>query len=138
MRYVTLAFVTAALLSISAIAQDSQSVAQARMASSAWLALVDAGKYSDSWAQAAGLFKSAVNEPSWTTAVQRARAPLGALKSRVIQSSTFTHTLPGAPDGDYVVIKYATQFENKAGAVETVTPLREKDGSWHVSGYFVK
>jgi hypothetical protein len=63
---------------------------------------------------------------------------LGALKSRVIQSSTFTHTLPGAPDGDYVVIKYATQFENQASAVETVTPLREKDGSWHVSGYFVK
>ena len=140
MRYVTLTFATAALLCISAIAQDSQPVsqAQAQTASSAWLALVDAGKYSDSWVKAAGLFKSAVNEPSWTAAVQRARAPLGALKSRRIQSSTFAHTLPGAPDGDYVVIKYASQFENKANAEETVTPLREKDGSWHVSGYFIK
>ena len=33
MRHVTLAFVTAALLSISAIAHDSQSVAQAQTAS---------------------------------------------------------------------------------------------------------
>jgi len=32
MRYVTLGFVTAALLNISAIAQDSQSVAQAQTA----------------------------------------------------------------------------------------------------------
>jgi hypothetical protein len=43
MRYVTLTLVTAALLCISAIAQDSQSVSQAQTASSAWLALVDAG-----------------------------------------------------------------------------------------------
>jgi hypothetical protein len=45
--------------------------------------------------------------------------------------------LPGAPEGEYVVIQYETQFEHKAGAIETVTPLREKDGSWRVSGYFI-
>jgi len=31
-----------------------------------------------------------------------------------------------------------TQFETKDGAIETVTPLLEKDGSWKVSGYFIK
>src|SRR6187402_2269643 len=30
------------------------------------------------------------------------------------------------------------QFANKASAVETVTPMRDKDGSWKVSGYYVK
>jgi hypothetical protein len=47
-------------------------------------------------------------------------------------------TLPGAPDGESVVIQYDTQFEHKAHAVETVVPMRERDGSWKVSGYFVK
>ena len=137
MKFIALTIVTATLLGVSAIAQDSQSISKAQTAASTWLALVDAGKYSDSWDLSAGLFKSAVSKVSWAAAVGGVRAPLGALKSRQIQSSTFTHTLPGAPDGNYVVIKYASQFENKGSAVETVAPLQEKDGTWHVSGYFV-
>jgi hypothetical protein len=46
--------------------------------------------------------------------------------------------LPGAPAGDYVVIQYATQFANKDKAVETVVPMRTPDGSWKVSGYFIR
>jgi hypothetical protein len=53
-------------------------------------------------------------------------------------SSEYKRALPGAPDGEYVVIRYDTQFEHKAHAVETVVPMRERDGSWKVSGYFVK
>ncbi|HWN92533.1 MAG TPA: DUF4019 domain-containing protein, partial [Verrucomicrobiae bacterium] len=47
-------------------------------------------------------------------------------------------TLPGAPDGEYVVIQYETAFENKASAVETITPMLDKDGSWRISGYYIK
>ncbi|MGB6310051.1 MAG: DUF4019 domain-containing protein [Steroidobacteraceae bacterium] len=138
MKFTAFAMVVAALLGVPAMGQDAQSISQAQAAATTWLALVDAGKYSASWEQAAGPFKAAVPEPSWEAAATRARAPLGAFKSRQILSSTFTHTLPGAPDGDYVVIKYSSQFENKGSAVETVTPLREKDGTWRVSGYYVK
>ena len=138
MKSLVLTMAAAALLSVCAIAQDSQSTSQAEAAASAWLALVDAGRYSDSWEQAAGLFKSKIDAPSWASAIGGVRAPLGALRSRQIQSSTFTHTLPGVPDGNYVVIKYSSRFENKAVALETVTPMQEKDGTWHVSGYFVK
>ena len=45
---------------------------------------------------------------------------------------------PGAPDGEYVVIQYEASFENKASAVETITPMLDKDGQWRVSGYFMK
>lgn len=138
MKLIAFAIATASLLGASAIAQDTQSISQAQAAAMAWLALVDAGNYSDSWEHAAGLFKASISKASWAAAVSRVRTPLGALKSRQVQSSTPTHTLPGAPDGDYVVIKYASRFLHKDGATETVTPLREKDGTWHVSGYFVK
>jgi len=46
--------------------------------------------------------------------------------------------MPGAPDGEYVVIQYETEFEKKASAVETVTPERDKNGTWRVSGYYIK
>ncbi len=47
-------------------------------------------------------------------------------------------SLPGAPDGAYVVIQYGTSFENRKHAVETVTPMRERNGAWRVSGYFIR
>ncbi len=49
-----------------------------------------------------------------------------------------SNTLPGAPDGEYVVIRYRTEFENKMKAVETVTPMLEADGAWRVSGYYIR
>jgi hypothetical protein len=55
-----------------------------------------------------------------------------------MMSSTFARALPGAPDGEYVVVKYRTRFEHKEQAEETVVPMRDRDGVWKVSGYFVK
>jgi hypothetical protein len=97
-----------------------------------------AGDYGQSWERAAALFKAAVSQSDWQTALQKVRSPLGRLKSRIVKSATFARSLPGAPEGEYVVIQYETKFEHMASATETVTPMREKDGSWKVSGYFVK
>jgi len=36
------------------------------------------------------------------------------------------------------VIQYESVFANKKSAVETVTPMLEPDGTWHVSGYYIK
>jgi hypothetical protein len=138
MKSIALSIVATVLLCVPALAQDAREITEAQTAAATWLALVDTGKYADSWEQSAGLLKSAVSMAAWTTAVSHVRGPLGALKSRHLQSTTFTHTLPGAPDGNYVVIKYVSQFENKESAIETVTPLQEKDGTWRVSGYFIK
>jgi hypothetical protein len=55
-----------------------------------------------------------------------------------LKSATYTKSLPGAPDGEYVVIQYDTGFEHKQSAVETVTPMLDKDGKWRVSGYFIR
>jgi hypothetical protein len=53
-------------------------------------------------------------------------------------SASYRTSLPGAPDGQYVVIKFNTWFENKKSAIETVTPKMDKDGMWRVSGYYIK
>jgi hypothetical protein len=58
--------------------------------------------------------------------------------SRRVKGAQYATSLPGAPDGEYVVIQYDTSFAHKASAVETITPMRDGDGQWRVSGYFIK
>jgi hypothetical protein len=103
-----------------------------------WLALVDSGKYAESWDQASELFKNAITKEQWEKTLKSTLGPLGKLQSRKLKSATYTKTLPGAPDGEYVVIQFDSSFENKKSAVETLTPMRDKDGKWRVSGYFIK
>jgi hypothetical protein len=45
------------------------------------------------------------------------------MKSRMLQNATSTTTLPGAPDGEYVVFQFNASFEYKSAAVETVTAI---------------
>ena len=106
--------------------------------SMAWLSLVDEGNYAEGWNQAAGLFKNAVTKEQWLNSMQAFRVPLGKIVARKLKSKQYTKTLPGAPDGEYVVIQYETTFENKKSAIETVTPMLDKDGKWRVSGYYIQ
>lgn len=86
-----------------------------------------------SWSSAASLFREKVSESQWQSAAASARAPLGALKTRTLLSATPKSALPGAPDGRYVVIQFASSFEHQASAIETVTPMMDAEGKWHVA-----
>jgi hypothetical protein len=129
----------ALLLSICSAVQAQPKPEQlAQQSANAWLALVDSGKYADSWQEASQLFKAHVTKEQWQDALRATRDPLGKMLSRKLKSATHKTTLPGAPDGEYVVIQYETSFEHKQSAVETVTPMLDKDGKWRVSGYYIK
>jgi Protein of unknown function (DUF4019) len=112
--------------------------AAAQKAAESWLALTDAGDADRSWEAAAEPFRKAVSKEQWKASLQAVRGPLGKLRSRKLAGAQYATSLPGAPDGEYVVIQYEASFEKKGSAVETVTPMREKDGSWRVSGYYVR
>ncbi len=118
-------------------AQDAKTDAAKKSAES-WLAMVDNGDYSGSYDQAAAMFKAALTKDRWVETLKGTRTPLGKVVSRKLHSAQYTTSLPGAPDGGYVVIRYETSFENKNSAVETVVPMLDKDGQWRVSGYFIK
>jgi hypothetical protein len=107
-------------------------------AANKWLAVMDAGQTAEAWEAAAPMMQAAVTRETWAKVGSQARAPSGAVKSRKQGSASYTRTLPNAPQGEYVVIEYHTDFANRAGAVETVVPMRLPDGSWKVSGYFIR
>lgn len=117
---------------------SEEKVGKALDAANQWLALIDGQKYGESWETAAVFFKSAIGKEEWEQKLAAVREPLGKLVSRSLKSKTYTTSLPGAPDGEYVVIQFTTSFENKASGIETVTPMLDKDGIWRVSGYYIK
>jgi len=119
-----------------AMAQDKNDAA--KKSAESWLAVVDKGDYAASYDEAASIFKLAITKEDWLQKVRAARSPLGKMISRKLKLMQYETTLPGAPDGEYVVIQYDTSFENKRSAVETITPTLDKDGQWRVSGYFIR
>jgi hypothetical protein len=120
------------------MAQDTGKEKAAVAAAKKWLSLVDAGNYMQSWQESSEYFRNAVTEARWEQSLKAVRHPLGKLISREVQSSVYKTSLPGAPDGEYVIIQFKTSFENKKSAIETVTPMLDKDGVWRVSGYFIR
>jgi hypothetical protein len=102
------------------------------------LALTDSGKYAESWQEASASFKASVTQDQWLSALKSVRTPLGNFLSRKLKSANYTKTLPGAPDGEYVVIQYDTSFENKKDSIETTVLTLEKDGKWRISGYLIR
>ena len=136
-------FATAVLLSLASLAhaqsaQEQQAIDAAKAAAEKWLALADAGQYQQSWEQAATPLRNAVSLAQWEQSGRATRMPVGAVQERTLASAKYATTLPGAPQGQYVVLQYATRFAERANAVETVVPMLDADGTWRVSGYFLK
>jgi hypothetical protein len=103
-----------------------------------WLALIDAGDYGSSCDEASELSKKSVTKEMWAQSIKAVRSAMGDLISRSVKSAQYATSLPGAPDGEYVVIQFFASFTNKKSAIETVTPMKDPDGRWRVSGYYIK
>jgi hypothetical protein len=132
------------LVSLGGVPAHAQSVDTARFLTEAeaaarqWLALVDRVEYGASWDSSASAFRAALTKPEWEQALLQARGPLEPLVDRNLIDSRFTTSLPKAPPGQFVVLQYETKASKERTVVETVVPMREADGEWRVSGYFIR
>ena len=134
----TVILVTSFNVCLAAASTPADKEKAAIAAAQTWLKLIDDGKYADSWKEAATYFRNAVPQEQWVIQVQAARKPMGKKLSRTLLNSKYYTSIPGLPDGEYVVIQFSASFENKKTAIETITPMLEKDGKWRVSGYYIK
>lgn len=111
---------------------DPQALAAARQ----WVSLVDGQRWDEQW-KGVGTFATAqMSEAAWSGSIQAGRKPLGAVSSRVFRDAGKATELPGAPKGDYAIIQFATNFEQKPGVIERVTLVHEPSG-WKVIGYYL-
>lgn len=117
---------------------NSEKTAKAQESAQQWLNLIDSSQYIDSWSTAAPYFQNNITATEWARMLQGVRQPLGATISRQLEAKKYKTSVPGSPDGEYVVIQYQTSFSNKQSAVETVTSMLDPEGIWKVAGYFIR
>jgi Protein of unknown function (DUF4019) len=135
-RSIIIAFLSACLSFSSGLAAETSD--DVVPTAQSWLKQIDSGNYASSWKDASDYFRGALTEKGWVDALNGARKPLGKLVSRKLAKPQHAQSLPGAPDGNYMVMQFDTSFENKKSAVETVRFMREKDGKWKAAGYYIK
>jgi Protein of unknown function (DUF4019) len=102
-----------------------------------FLSYLDQGRFADSYAYTGMLIRAQLDRDAFTTQIQKTRVGTGVWQSRELIDSAYTTTLPGAPEGQYVVLHYHASFANRQDAVETMT-LAFAKGYWRVSGYYIK
>ena len=129
-----LAIAFALLMPTATLAQSTTSYADNCRA---WLALVDAGQYDESWSTASAYFQSKVTKEQWTELAKPVRDTVGPVVSRGAAQVLKTDTLPDAPFGHYLVITIHTKFAMNPAATETII-MKLESGEWKVAGYFVK
>ncbi len=109
----------------------------AQAAGEKWLGLLDRGEYAKAWDECAQLFRQRVTREQWVESLPPTRAPFGSVSSRNVEVAAYKTALPGAPDGQYVTVRYRTNFEKKENAEELIT-LTLEDGVWRPTGYFIR
>jgi hypothetical protein len=102
-----------------------------------FLGYLDHGRYSDSYAYTGMLIRAQLDRDAFSRQIEKTRAGTGAMLTRNLIDAGFTTSVPGAPEGQYVVLHYDTSFANRQEAVETLT-LAFAKGYWRVSGYYIK
>lgn len=125
-----------AAMAAPAVAQESAEDS-AKTVAEEWLALVDSGNYAQSWSDAASYFKDQLTAEQWSAALTKVVKQIGTVESRKFLSATYMTQVPNAPKGEYVIILYEATLENGTQAVETVTPMKDTDQEWRVSGYYI-
>lgn len=103
-----------------------------------WLELIDAGKSGEAWDAAAKILKSAVTRNDWVSGLSEIRRSYGGLVSRKPSRFARAYQLPGAPEGDYAIVEYESEFGDGKKAVEQLTWMLEDGSIWRVSGYFIR
>lgn len=98
-----------------------------------WLELVDAGKWQESWAATARSFRANNTVAAWQSASEGGRVPLGRVLSR---RGAGEEDVPAPPSG-LRLVRFRTDFANKAGATETLSLARE-EGRWRIVGYYIE
>jgi hypothetical protein len=117
---------------------NPEAEADAVEAAEAWLALVDAGAYADSWEASDAYLRNAVTKEEWVQTLGSVRDPMGANTSRRVQETKYRTYLPQTKEGEYVVAKLLGKFEKLALATEVITLVKGEDGIWRVAGYNLK
>ena len=105
----------------------------------AWLTLTENKQYEESWTQTASLTKFMIKKDKWLEMVTAQHKLLGNAKSRRLKSAEYSTDMPTSPEtkGEFVTIKFDTDFSEKPGLREMIVSMKDPDGTWRILNYSV-
>jgi len=104
----------------------------------AWLTLLDQKRYRQVWEASATHFKSEITLERFQQMIVVVRNPKWHVSERNLATIEYRPSLPQAPPGEYIILKFDIQFMGYDPAHEIVTMIKDIDGKWRVTGYFIK
>jgi len=113
-------------------------VALAKKAALAWLALADAGKFEETWVEAASSFQKAQTKAAWAKGLGAARPTMGKLVTRTYLNHEIRTVLPNLPAGKYITVRFTSVFENHKDGAESVTLAKDGTRGFRMMSYFLK
>jgi DNA-binding CsgD family transcriptional regulator len=114
-------------------ASVSARTADIEAAARRFLTLIDQGKWDESYALTTASFQKQNTSKVWAEVSEQVRPPLGALVSRTIISH---EDVPTPPRG-HQIVKFRTNFANKANVIEKVS-LERAGNDWRVAGVYIE
>ncbi|MCH9625844.1 MAG: hypothetical protein S4CHLAM123_10260 [Chlamydiales bacterium] len=103
-----------------------------------FLSITDNQAYASSYGETGKLLQDLISKEQWIGAMKASRLDLGYVRARKVTAHQFTNELKGRMRGDFLILKYDTQFSQKASAIETVILMRQgRLGLWKVISYTI-
>ena len=104
-------------------------------AAEAFLSLIDAGNYQESWTEASSWLRNYVDATEWAEYAGNMRQPLGVVSDRQFNTVEFHDSLEDMPDGSYALVFFDSVLADDRNASEMVGLMLDDDSSWRVIGY---
>jgi hypothetical protein len=98
-----------------------------------FLTLIDQGRWDESYALTTTTFQQQNTSKVWADVSEQVRPPLGALVSRTMISH---EDVPTPPHG-HRIVKFRTNFANKANVIEKVS-FERAGNDWRVAGIYIE
>lgn len=118
--------------------KDEPDIKAAKEAALVWLGYFDKADYDQCYRELHPFAKEKITQEDWTNALKHVRIQVGKTQKRTFHSAERFTQLPGAPKGKHVIMIMKGQYEHAPKTTETVTCTQTQNGSWLLSGYYVK
>lgn len=111
---------------------------EAKQVVDAFLMQIDNGQFDECWSGASPVFQANISRQEWVRKMTCLRPLMGNLTQRTLKSAEPRTSIPGAPDGSYLIVLMQSVFEHKEKAIETIILRWDEVSRWTVSGYFIR
>jgi hypothetical protein len=118
--------------------ENDPDVALAKKAALAWLALADAGKFEETWVEAASIFQKKQTKAAWAKGLGGARPTMGKIVTRTYLNHEIRTVLPELPPGKYITVRFNSVFEKHKDGAESVTLVKDGTRGFRMMSYFLK